>query len=82
MKLLTVSVQLLLQCIAPSANGQCDLLRPFMNSSIFFFQVRQLPEYGYNRGALLAAAHLLSDSNDHLRAAAGVCTHDLNLYFC
>ena len=33
--------------------------------------VSQLPEYGYNRGAMLAAAQLLSESHDRLKAAAG-----------
>ena len=33
--------------------------------------VSQLPEYGYNKGAMLAAAHLLSESDARLRTAAG-----------
>lgn len=33
--------------------------------------VSQLPEYGYNKGAMLAAAHLLSESDARLKTAAG-----------
>ena len=33
--------------------------------------VSQLPEYGYNKGAMLAAAHLLSESDTRLKTAAG-----------
>ena len=33
--------------------------------------VSQLPEYGYNKGAMLAATHLLSESHARLKAAAG-----------
>lgn len=35
--------------------------------------VSQLPEYGYNKGAMLAAAHLLSESHARLKATAGEC---------
>ena len=34
------------------------------------FQASMLPNYGYNRGALLAASHLLGDSSTLLQQAA------------
>ena len=34
-------------------------------------QADQLGDYGYNRGALLAAAHLITDSRRSIQSAAG-----------
>lgn len=42
--------------------------------------VSQLPEYGYNKGAMLAAAHLLSESDACLKTAAGECAVIIILY--